>query len=428
MGYGYLHSKLFGIEIGGINIGSYTTLLIPFSIVIIVGIYFLIKTRINLKNMSKTLNIISIVLLSVVIAYVGIQNVHSSQIENATNMELLFIPDTTKDDFPDIYYIILDEYAGAESLQKDFDFDNSKFYSALSDRDFYIVPKSYSNYPYTLLSIPSSLNMQYLDFLAEELGPESTDTRPIVDILQNNLVMKNLKANGYHIVSFYAGSTAEGSTHLVTEKLCGNEYYFNELQDLMIRFTPVSYFFDSPTHHDKRDEILCTFSEIPKVKSRTTQPIFVYAHIMIPHEPYVFDANGNTVRYSEITDRKEAYLQQLEFANKKTIETIDAISTISEKPPIIIIQSDHGERTGIDWENPTDDMIRRGFNNLNAYRLPGDGNSLYETITPVNSFRVIFNEYFDADFKLLKDRSYWVKSDDVPYDLRDVTEILDKYR
>lgn len=431
--YGYLHEKLFGVEIWGINVGSYATLLVPFSIVFFFGIYYLAKTKNKLNRATIICNVTSLGLILIVISSVGINGLVNSEIKHSEGLEVLSLPMGEQTDLPDIYYIILDEYAGSASLQKDFNFDNSNFYSALSERGFYVQSTSYSNYPYTMLSIPSSLNMQYLNFLGERLGVESTDTRPIIEILKNNLVMENLKSKGYHIVSFYAGTKAESSTQLVDEQLCGDEYAIYELMYLMTKFTPVSYFQPIQTHHDKKGEILCTFSEISRIKDRISKPIFVYAHMMIPHEPYVFDTDGNPVTFNpEITDqstKERLYLEQLKFANKKTIEAVDAILAKSKNPPIIIIQSDHGERTGIDWDNPTKEMIRRGFNNLNAYYLPNDGkNALYDTITPVNSFRVIFNEYFNADFELLDDKSYWLKSDEMPYDLKDVTEILNEYR
>jgi len=186
-------------------------------------------------------------------------------------------------------------------------------------------------------------------------------------------------------------------------------------------------------HHDKSNDILCTFSELPKVKDRISQPIYVYAHMMIPHGPYVFDADGNSVTYDptniDQSTKKKFYLEQLKFTNKKIIETIDTILSKSQKQPIIIIQSDHGERTGIDWDNPTNEMIKQGLNNLNAYYLPnGVENSLYDTISPVNIFRIIFNEYFNANFELLDDKYYWAVSDDKPYDLRNVTKILNEYK
>jgi hypothetical protein len=44
---------------------------------------------------------------------------------------------------------------------------------------------------------------------------------------------------------------------------------------------------------------------------------------------------------------------------------------------------------------------------LNAYYFPGIGKEkLYTTITPVNSFRLLLNLYFDAQLPLLPDDSY----------------------
>jgi hypothetical protein len=59
---------------------------------------------------------------------------------------------------------------------------------------------------------------------------------------------------------------------------------------------------------------------------------------------------------------------------------------------------------------------------LNAYYFPDqDYRALYPSITPVNSFRVVFNQYFDADVELLEDKNYyatWL----APYAFRDVSD------
>jgi len=224
------------------------------------------------------------------------------------------------------------------------------------------------------------------------------------------------------------GAGVEGSLHLLDERLCGDDYVNDDLKrELVTTYLPLSYFYDELLSSETRDKLLCIFSELTEIKERTSQPVFVYAHMKIPHDPYVFDSDGNPVSINKKTadslTQKKFYLEQLMFTNKKIIEVVDTIFEKSENPPIIIIQSDHGERTGIDWENPTNEMIRKGHNNLNVYYLPNGSKSLYETISPVNSFRVIFNEYFNADFELLEDKYYW-ESLDRPFDIRDVTEIL----
>jgi hypothetical protein len=75
------------------------------------------------------------------------------------------VPDTisSQEATPDIYYIILDGYGRADMLQALYGFDNSMFVNALEQRGFVVASESQSNYHRTLLSLSSSLNMQYLD-------------------------------------------------------------------------------------------------------------------------------------------------------------------------------------------------------------------------------------------------------------------------
>src|SRR5262249_55856944 len=64
---------------------------------------------------------------------------------------------------PDVYYIILDGYARADTLKRECQFDNSEFLEQLRSRGFYVADQSCSNYPMTFMSLASSLNMSYLD-------------------------------------------------------------------------------------------------------------------------------------------------------------------------------------------------------------------------------------------------------------------------
>jgi len=62
---------------------------------------------------------------------------------------------------------------------------------------------------------------------------------------------------------------------------------------------------------------------------------------------------------------------------------------------------------------------------LNAYYLPERGKAaLYESISPINTFRVILNLYFGAHLELLSDESYYSDSWDRPLSLVNVTDKL----
>ncbi len=263
--------------------------------------------------------------------------------------------------------------------------------------------------------------MQYLDFNNNEITESAEIKSQIRYITDNNLVMKNLSENKYYIVSFFAGSEAIGHNNLIDEKICGENYFSSH---------DVAKIFPEERLKEKRNEILCTFEKMVEIKDRIVQPIFVYAHFSLPHDPFVLNDNGELQIFEETNlnyeESNEAYIQQLKFANKMTMKVINEILSDNGRDSIIIIQSDHGERTKIDWTNPTEEMIKQGLNNINAIYFPNRHEDLaYEDISNVNSFRIIFNEYFNAEFELLEDKYFWMELGEPPFKIIDITEIIE---
>ena len=85
---------------------------------------------------------------------------------------------------PDIYYIVLDGYGREDILNEYYAYDNSEFLENLAKRGFAVPHQARSNYPKTVLSISSTLNMDYISNLMPELmdktnpllvAPETTD-------------------------------------------------------------------------------------------------------------------------------------------------------------------------------------------------------------------------------------------------------------
>jgi len=398
---------------------SHFILIIPTLVLFGLGSYYFIKTKNPLNNATKITNAIAaaIVITSLVGAgeYFMTENYSPNEIENDIKKNVNQISDIDK--FPDVYYIILDGYAGQKSLELFANFDNSDFLDFLTEKGFYIASNSFSNYKETKYSIPSTLNMKYLNYMFDESGKGSSidNDRKLIEISRDNAVIKNFKAKGYTTYAIEAGS-AHTANMKVDFRLCkSKDLAVTEFHSMLIRTTilnPIQGNLFSSSH---REKILCGFSELSGMVNRNDSPKFVLAHLMIPHQPFVFGPNGEPLIAKILTleNKKESnstplYLDQLQFANKKMKEVLEKL-TETENPPIIIIQSDHGGRA-FEHENKYEDLLRR-YNNINAYYFPDEGRNMeFEKTTSVNSFRVLFNFLFDDDYELLEDRIFLIAS------------------
>ena len=125
---------------------------------------------------------------------------------------------TTKNP-PNVFYIILDAYGGQQALQEFYNFDNSEFLNQLNERNFNTIDNSKSNYAFTFLSLPASLNMKYLDnYEKNELGNNMELT---YDMIPDNQVMKNFKNMDYQIVTVSSGWGTTRNFELSDISYCG---------------------------------------------------------------------------------------------------------------------------------------------------------------------------------------------------------------
>jgi hypothetical protein len=118
----------------------------------------------------------------------------------------------------------------------------------------------------------------------------------------------------------------------------------------------------------------------------------------------------------------EGYTDQLAFISNRILSVLEDLRAQSSRPTIVILQSDHGPGSPLDEENPSAPHLGDKLAILNAYYLPEqDFTGLYKEITPVNTFRLIFNRYFGTELELLEDKSYY-STRRSPYLLVDVTD------
>jgi hypothetical protein len=425
--YGFISSLLKQIYIpfSGIVVGPHKILLPFLVLVLIVLLIKLHKSRSGFADLHRFLHIASSFLLAF-------------QLFTVINYELT-LPGTVGSRLvepgksqapvadaksPDIYYLILDGYAGNLILKDVYHYDNSAFQNFLRQSGFTVVDNAVSNYSQTHFSLPSSLNMTYLDAWIEKSRPTG-DMLPFYALISQNEVFSFVKNKGYRVINFSSGwgptefpAGADVNYNKSTFfRILGHELSLNEFYLVFLQTTALSPFIKDSLADTARGRVIYTFDQLPEMPYVRGKK-FVFAHIVIPHPPYLFDKDGHPVSDSDLelagdsfSDR-DHYLQQLQFATSRIQKVISEILARSQTPPVIVLQSDHGPSSILGhpyrWQRPFSEAgISERMHILNAYFLPSGGeSSIYKGITPVNTFRVIFNYYFKSGFPLLPDKSY----------------------
>ncbi len=348
---------------------------------------------------------------------------------------------------PDIYYIILDAYGRADRLKMFYDFDNTPFVQALESRGFYVARHSRSNYDQTGYCLPSYLNMNYWDVLLR--GKNKDDVFEVErKLIDENAVAAFLRGVGYHYVYIWTGTGVTrvdtADLELDNNTLTPPESFAEEVFSLTALAAapppPQMGHVQEAKYGEHRAYIETAFKNLDSV-ARLPYPKFVFAHILAPHPPFVFGPHGEAVNphyiysdadASELLQRItrpqyiQGYIGQLQYINQRVLEAVDAILRQSSHPPIIIIQGDHGSRMNLDWESLARTDLREPFSILNAYFVPPHVRErLYDTITPVNSFRIVLSAQFGADYPPLPDRSFFALVDH-SFEFMDVTDVIEQ--
>jgi len=337
-------------------------------------------------------------------------------------------PDVVKDPFfatqdmhvldrqalPDIYYIMPEDYGRVDFLQSNFDIDVSPFMQYLKDTGFYIAECSQSNYANSELSLGSSLNMEYLQNLDKSFNPQTISQRPVWDAIRYSAVAADLQKVGYKTVAFATG--------FAWSELNNADIYFSpsplltsgitNFESLLLRTTPIRHLedvrlfsLDEIDGQQYRERTMLQFNSMVKLV-HMPGPKFVFVHIINPHEPFVFGPDGSPIDPAPFINEKRLYTldkyilgyqNQIPFLNRMLENSIHTLIAESAIPPVIILQTDTG---------PLFTKSSDKFKILNAYYMPGHYDKLYQTISPVNTFRIVFNTYLGTDYPLFPDVSY----------------------
>jgi len=402
--------------------------------ILIIGAYFAVKTSRDLSKLTVVLSTVAFILVIIPTINIVIHDIktasQSTELsdDGGSHTVDLVKPDT----LPDIYYFIFDRYSSARTLKEVYDFDNSEFLNYLSDKGFYVANESRANYKDSPKSISSSLNM---NIIHEETAEKWLGRYTPKELITDNNAMHLFKSLGYEYIHF--GSWWEPTRKNEFADMNVNYWAMPEFSWVLFQTTWCYPFSVEMNIIDNFSEVQYKrvrykFDKLAEIPQREG-PTYVFAHMLIPHPPFIFDAEGNYLSQEAANEGNQITLRQNQLiaTNNMIRNLVDEILSSSEVPPIIVIQADEGSRParllnnpyGFIWDDATEAEWREKYGILNAYYLPNvDEDVLYPTITPVNSFRLIFNLYFGADFELLPDNSYFSDELRSPFDFFDVTD------
>lgn len=319
---------------------------------------------------------------------------------------------------PDVYAILLDGYPRADVLDYAFDLDNSQFIGELEERGFTVAPGGHSDYLWTHVSLPSALNMAYVEQIPDmwavmdgQLPRQPTLRRTVAD----NLVFEAARELGYTPVGVASGFE-EVAPRQADVYVDGGQLNEFEISLLLSTWAGDAVAALAPDFgsSQQRQRILFNLEVLPRIAEIHDQdPVLVFAHVPAPHQPVVFGADGAPVAVpisdayfadspgerGEPADEFAArYRAQLPYLNARILEAIDGVLANSAVDPVIVLFADHGSASEVDWNvtepdeaDPARLLERTGI--LFAALTPGQDDVFPDDVSPVDLFRLLFDAY-----------------------------------
>lgn len=385
------------------------TVLLPVLLVLLVVLFiWLRKTKLSFNRTIFFLN--TLLLLYVIVDLFIISYRFADPPQNRLSKYGLQRCDTCSK--PPVYLILLDSYFGSAGLKSYFRYDNAVFENFLKGQGFHINNATSSNYVFTIYSMASLLNMDYLHGIGEPVIKNHYGFYSATASMNNNLVTRYFTSLGYRINN-YSGFDMPGvpagynsgffpdKIRLITHKTL----YYRVKKYLPLFLVRMGWIKEAGD--DIENEFIRNNEEMMKrtlAESKNTTPAFTYLHLMMPHRPYVYDSTGNRTHFLQRQaslskeQRDQVFLQYQVYTNKKITEFISDLQKQTGGNAVILLMSDHGYQAASRKEK------KLAFYNLNAVYLPSKKyEAWYEGISNVNQFRVLFNTLYGQQLPMVKD-------------------------
>lgn len=404
-------------------LSKYSVILSLLLLILVVAGIWLMRSKIPFINTYRYLNIVLLVLLSYELLMVSLLYATDGKIKTMGANYPISKEYTTCDTCqkPDIYFLVFDMYANSKVLKSFWNYDNA-LDTYLDSAGFYRAKNSTSNYNYTVFSIGSLFNM---DYHAQNITYTNAFRSSSAMLrFQDNELSRILQKEGYEFRNyswFYLHADAPRVAPFVLtdpkELIAAQTFWFRFRTDVGWKFSFLQkkverkelltpFFLKECT--DNLERVRKSYEGIRAASADSSgKPVFLYAHFLMPHAPFLFDSTGRLREQMDwLSTSHDYYLQQLKYTNSMIRDLTTHLIKEAKRPRIIIVQSDHGYRN----YNAKDNLPRSvEFDNLNALYFPDRNYSgLYDSISNVNTFRVVMNRYFNTRLPLLKDTSIYL--------------------
>ena len=384
--------------------------------------------RWSLGTVNRTLNIFSVALVGVAIASAvsgGRVAMVMTDLGQGPTWTPTSGPQTQQGAVPpgtpDVYVLLLDGYPGSDVLQRVFGFDNTPFREGLDQRGLDVAQDSRSNYLWTYLTMMSMLHGDFVEripALQQSRESPSTPVHPLArQVLNDNPTYDDFREAGYSVFATvnpmerYAMRDAD----VLLDEGRLNDFELNLLigtyvGDLVHALWPA---FGAEQH---RLRSLDSLHALPQLSAETGPPRLVLAHVISPHHPVVWDAEGSPVNPSildqfygdtlmehDVTREQfvDEYVGQLVHLNRLVLQTLDDLEASVEaagRSAVIIVMSDHGSGVGIDPDRADEGDTDERTSNLFAASTPGHADLFPDDITPVDVMRLLRDAYLGTSY------------------------------
>jgi hypothetical protein len=294
------------------------------------------------------------------------------------------------------------------------------FAAQLKRRGFTISHDSRSPYSDSESNIAAALNMGYLDGLARILGKKSQDVRPLKTLMEDSRTSQIAQAGGYRYVHLDSDEVtfAAGNPN-ISSVAVPDSYPSLWLRKSVLRELGGRLGFDDGAQDERfRRDYRSSFARLDSAAAQPGPKLVVF-HTLLPHDPYIFGARGQSVTFPSTSDEvihsrlgMKYYLPQLEYVEHRLLHIVDTIHRHS-RDAVIVIQADEGFESG---DNTFGEATARDIRvkGLLALSLPGvTGVRAPRPPNTVNTMRYVFNKLFGTSYRMLPSTS--APDGDYPY-------------